>query len=359
MLRHFFRLSLVVATRAAWPRFAWDTLPVYVHMCNRTGTTAAPFSDDALAFLARFPMVTVEKGQGEDANETGTFAEDRILAAARAVKAAAPASHTLFYYNSVLNWEMYAMGAAFDARPAWWLRDAAGAPVREPGDHDFPQPSEGMLIFDFAQPDVRAWWASACLNLTATGAVDGCFSDRAGQEGFPGVELDPDAAAAYAAGHDAVHQELQAALPGGVLVANGKDIDGVRGRMLEDFAANEESIEELRACAATGRVCQAHAGYKGAENATGCADITDALAAFLIGAGERSYWGCSTDTGSDGAWYYDAWHRWNPEYDLPLGAPTANSTKRGDLWTRAFASGTAVTFNVTSNKGAIAWAAAN
>ena len=35
-----------------------------------------------------------------------------------------------------------------------------------------------ILVFDFAQQVVRDFWASECVNMTQTGVVDGCFSDR-------------------------------------------------------------------------------------------------------------------------------------------------------------------------------------
>ena len=47
---------------------------------------------------------------------------------------------------------------------------------------------------------------------------------------------------------------------------------------------------------------------------------------------------------------------WHPEYDKPLGAPTSDATKNGNVWTRSFASGTVVTFDVSSNEGTIKWA---
>ena len=117
--------------------------------------------------------------------------------------------------------------------------------VRLHGDKHFPQPQDGMLVFDMANPVARALWASECVNMTRTGYVDGCFSDRS-------TQTPPGASAAYTAGHLKVHQALQQQLGGvggGPLVANndGALMPGVNALMLESFDASEASIKRLRA----------------------------------------------------------------------------------------------------------------
>ena len=84
-------------------------------------------------------------------------------------------------------------------------------------------------------------------------------------------------------------------------------------------------------------------------------DLTDYIAAFLIGAGEYSYFGC-------GDWYAEGDNTkpltWRPEYDKPLGAPKGPVQYRsnaGIIWTRSFASGTEVTFDTKRKKGTITW----
>lgn len=46
------------------PKFSWDTLPVFIHGSNQTG----PINEEAIALMAKFPLVTVEKFQGPCAN---------------------------------------------------------------------------------------------------------------------------------------------------------------------------------------------------------------------------------------------------------------------------------------------------
>lgn len=224
-------------------------------------------------------------------------------------------------------------------------------PTRTKGDSSFPQPAEGMLSVNFSIQVGRDFWAAQCLNLTDSGVVDGCFSDRA--ESTP-KNLDEADTTRWVAGHQQMHQDLQANLTSrgkGILVSNNVAIPGVFGQMIEGFQATEDAIESLMACAAAGSVCQAHAGYHGDEHASHCADITNVLAAFLVGAGKYSYFACST------GWYYASWDHWNAEFDGPLGEPLAPATKVDGVWTRQFASGTQVRFDTSNNTGVIAWGA--
>eukprot|EP00054_Salpingoeca_dolichothecata_P004158 m.29650 g.29650 ORF g.29650 m.29650 type:complete len:349 (-) comp14390_c1_seq2:772-1818(-) len=326
------------------PMFSWETPPVFVHMCNRSGE----FSQEAVEFLARFPMVTFEKGQGEA--ESSCCAEDKILAAAKQIKAINSSVHTLFYYNSVLNWEMYRMAEVFEQHSSWWLRDLNGEVIRLQGDHSFPQPKNGMLVFDFAQEVVRNFWASACLNMTKTGFINGCFADRANEDSFPKHNISKE----YAAGHLKVLQDLQANMNTGVLIDNNANLPGTKAQMIEAFTGDQDSLETLMAAVAAGHLVQAHAGYKGPEHKSNCTDITDSLAAFLIGAGSHSYYGCSL------GWYIDTWYHWNDEYSKPLGAPLANATLEGQVWTRKFKGNgqttTNVTFDQSTGQGKIEWA---
>ena len=110
--------------------------------------------------------------------------------------------------------------------------------------------------------------------------------------------------------------------------------------------------------AATGRLVQAHAGYgeDGTSDEHCSKGVTNSLAAFLIGAGERSYYGCSRGWKVQADPVEDAWRS---EYERPLGKPTGLGVKTGDVWRRTFSSAhgtTVVTFNSTSNVGAIRWA---
>lgn len=81
-------------------------------------------------------------------------------------------------------------------------------------------------------------------------------------------------------------------------------------------------------------------------------DLTDYIAAFLIGAGEYAYFGCGRWNGTkDDTMPFT----WRPEYDKPLGFPKGLAKYSNGVWTRLFASGTEVTFDAKNNKGTIKW----
>ena len=143
---------------------------------------------------------------------------------------------TIFYYNSVLDWPFYRLHEEFLQHPDWAVPSGKGdgQPCHMNGDSSFPNHTN-MLVFDFAQAAVRDFWASECINVTKTGFVDGCFSDRA--VGGPSCPFNTTAQKQeYEAGHLQVHQDLQKALGNGVLIANaGYTMPGVGAAMIEGF----------------------------------------------------------------------------------------------------------------------------
>ena len=134
--------------------------------------------------------------------------------------------------------------------------------------------------------------------------------------------------------------------------------------MFEDFAASEHCIESLQLAAERGLGVQAHAGdivddgTNATENGCGHGDI-NAMAAFLIGAGEYAYYHCAKGWSSDEPWPQrpDVWLDWREEYDRPLGQPIANGTKgsHDGIWRRFFSYGTFVEFDSNRGNGTIWW----
>jgi hypothetical protein len=118
----------------AGPRFSWSTVPVFYHSCNFTG----PFLPSALDVMAKFPMVTVEKGQGVDDPNDGRYAEDKIIEALRGVKQRDPNVSTIIYFNNVLDWPFYKLHEELLRQPKLWVRDSTGTPCRSSGDPSFP-----------------------------------------------------------------------------------------------------------------------------------------------------------------------------------------------------------------------------
>lgn len=329
-----------VAGSPAWPRFSWSSVPTFYHSCNLSGR----FTDEAISFMARFPLVTVEKGQGVRDPTDRRYAEEKILETLRRVKAVDANVSTIFYYNSIMDWPFYRLHHDFVVHPQWWLKRPGGSVCRQMGDCSFPN-CTGLLAFDFAQTAARDFWARECLNMTRSGFVDGCFSDRA-------PDTPCGAGADYQEGHVLVHQQLQARLGGGLLIANaGVDMPGVSGAMIEFFGPDEESIQKLLRSVALGKVVLAHAQCGG-----GGAAITDSLAAFLVAAGPYSYYGCSN------GWSVQTdpiTQAWRPEYNQALGVPRGPAVKVSGIYRRTFiheAGATEVTFDTTEKEGFIRWA---
>lgn len=165
--------------------------------------------------------------------------------------------------------------------------------------------------------------------------------------------LSPATHAAYAAGKPAWMKRAQQQVPGVMICgSNGGFIDGVAATQVQNWGVHDPDyaghwIPMLQRAVSAGVVFEAHA-------ACGSGDPADPLeqtkvGAFLIAAGERSYYMC-------GGWG-SASVEWYPIYDMPLGAPLSNATLSADgVWTRRFAAGTNVTFDTKTNTGTIQWA---
>lgn len=212
-------------------------------------------------------------------------------------------------------------------------------------------------VWDLSNPRTAEIFIEECVNATKTGYVDGCFVDyavdgwRNAVGGWPKLEREePEKAKAFAAGHIQMLLDLQHALGDGPLIANhayGPPHDAAlpgsaHFAMIEGFASQplNLSIQELLMTAKAGRGVVAHG--KGGE---------DDLAAFLIGAHYRAYYGLGgwCDNSSDFRGH------WLPQFELPLGEPLEDAEYFAieRTWRRQFAHGVNVTFDVGANRGEI------
>ena len=111
------------------------------------------------------------------------------------------------------------------------------------------------------------------------------------------------------------------------MISNRLVIPGVIATQLENFTAEAYEIQVLMEYAQQGVLVQAHAGYGHDGKVNQCDNITDSLAAFLIGAEKYSYYACSR------GWYIEPdWIKWHDEYDKPLGEPMGKAVLNGDVW---------------------------
>eukprot|EP01079_Euglenida_sp_SAG-EU17-18_P008962 gene8962-1607_t len=326
----------------ALPPHSWDTVgnKVYIHGCNSEGL----LSPSELALVAKYPLVTVEKGQGE--LQPG-YAEDKMANLSRQYHTGNP--------------------------------DGSGLPFRRRGDPTFPQPADGMLIFNTTNPDMRKMFVQECLHATTPegGGFSGCFIDSASwapclsnyKTCGPTDGLSKAAVESLVAGNQALLTELQAAGPDKFIVANdggGQFNDtkfcntiflsdtfcsGYKWATWDQTLAAQCEVEIAAAVkvVAQGQVVLSHGeiSHLRLQPEQMQEDFTFTLAAFLVTAGESSFFGFS-----DG-WYYNG-SRWWPEYDRPLGNPTGPATQTDGVWTRHFAAAT-VTLNVKQHLGKITW----
>lgn len=240
------------------------------------------------------------------------------------------------------------------------LRDNDGKVVgMSGGGHD------NMDVFDFSQAEARQLVIEECVNATRSGYVDGCFLDRA-VDGTPndgrndtapcdGTPANPcrynhnltaSKLLAYEKGHIQMLADLQAAIGDGPVIANhayGPPHDNmyagsVNFAMIEGFGSNRDSIEQLRMAAKNNRGVQAHAGKVD----------EDTVAAFLVGAGYRAYFGM-------GSWNVaEPTAHWDPIFAAKLGAPLGDCTVTADgLYQRKFENNISVSFDANTNKGTI------
>ena len=350
----------VIAALPPTLRFSWDTLPQFFHSQNASG----PWSAFAQAVISKYPMATYEKCHG-GACSTQSI-ETRNTAACKATNTATGgATASVYYLNSLIDYGMFTpLYDLIKAHPEYALRDPGGTPIHTLG---------SSLGYNHSVAAMRDAWIADCIGAIDAGC-DACYIDKSNAIGKMGTMSVAQGALYYHAHLKSLSMlNAQLAAKGAWAVSNNQgSIAGGLGTtmtMLEDFAASEHCIAQLQTLASRGLGVQAHAGDlpDGSVNAPGGGDACEeggvnAMAAFLIGAGNYSYYHCAhkAEWASDPLWpapgHPDRWLDWLPTYDRPLGAPLALGAKSADgVWRRSFATGTNVTFNATSSVGTIAW----
>ena len=341
-----------------FPRFSWTTLPVTWH-----GSVNSEWNATELAALAKYAAVTLEKQAGKDhlkfgkdmehcqkgadASACGCCEEDLMVANFRKLRKVAPGVQNLAYTNSIIAYPWYSAAQnVFLKNSSYWLRNANGSLQ-----HNIKQSDQTWYTWDFAVPAVVDIYKQQCLAMTKTGAVDGCYAD--GCENVP-TPLDAATLSAYTASKRRMLADLQQQVPGLVICGSGGGtMKGVLGASVQnwgkhgDFSTRE--IPMLQRAVAAGAMFSAK-GHAVCDNA-GDPDspaVQTELAAFLVAAGEYSYYRCGSWSHTDVPWY--------PVYDKKLGEPLGNATLANGVYTRAFKSGTKVAFDTKTEVGTIAWA---
>ena len=296
---------------------------------------------EALQVIAKYSMVTFAKQQGRRVK--GVDDEDAIAVAMKQIKAINPNTTTFCYMHSHKDYQVLSrMYREASEHPEWLLQDSQGTLVK--GSH-------GNYVFDMSKTVVRKWWLDTCLNTTKYTTGDGCYCDQSNyttKAPYFKPQISNEKKKEWIEGIQNLTREVQTALGDDkLLIGKGPDQPYVKAVQLDRFRANNDSINALMVGVQHGKIMQAHALI--GTDCTG--DITNYMAAFLIGAGKYSYFGC-------GEWYLDGNNTepltWREEYDKPLGEPERPVYASG-LWTRMFSKGAIVKFDTSSNTGEITW----
>lgn len=268
------------------------------------------------------------------------------------LKAVAPKVHTMAYVNSIIAYPWY-HGAQENAKNESWplrLEDGSFAHNINSG----LSREQTWFAWNFGIEQVRSIFKEQCAGMTKDGTVDGCYID--GCQNVPSP-LDEATKAAYIAGKQQVLEELQQEVPGMLLCGSGGDTrSGMYGTSIQNWNKHTDQlstreIPKLMEAVSQGVMFEAKGKVVCDPKVNGDpynVDLQTELAAFLVAAGEYSYYRCGGWGHSDATWY--------PVYDKKLGEPLANATLGKDgVWMRSFASGTDVTFDTNTNIGTITW----
>lgn len=339
-----------------YPEFTWDRIPLYMHIRK-----AQSFTDEEIAFLARFPLITFEKATGH--RDHGSV-EAGTLHAARAVKEMNPNTTILFYRNVFVHYGGYAANAELERIPDALLQDKNG---------DTKLVRNRVEAYDLSNADLRTWWVNTCRIMTADPHIDGIFLDgniKALEPRYLARQIGDTKKRQTMKGYHVLMEQTREAIgPEKLMVANilrarfdnaGLEyLDYFDGSYLEAFFHNvgEASYEEyvakgidaMQQAARQGKIIvfttgmasprntsvmgidEGHAAIGSDEEAL--ANLTYSLAIFLVCAEEHSYFRIHEGYSADAN---DRWMRRFPEYDRPLGPPSGPATKDGFRYSRKF-----------------------
>ena len=361
-------------SRVAYPDFSWDRVPLYMHIRKEKA-----YTDQEIAFLAKFPLITFEKSNGNDSfgsTEAGT------LAAARKVKAINPDAKILYYRNVFIHYGGYAVNKSLESIPNALLKNQEGQTklVRNQ-----------VPAYDLSNAEVRRWWVDHCKEVIADPAIDGLFLDgniKALEPNYLRGHVGADKKRAVEAGyHQMMRQTRETLGPDQLMVANilrarfdqggleyldyfdGSYLEGffhpVKNMSYEDYTA--KGIETMQQAARQGKLIAFTAGLAmaannsemGIDEAHGQAKSDEdaqlafnyALAIFLVCAEEHSYFRAHEGYSANNN---KRWMRRFDAYDKPLGAPKGPAKKNGYRYTRRFKHAT-VFLDLEKREGRIHW----
>ncbi|MFC1596482.1 putative glycoside hydrolase [Planctomycetota bacterium] len=361
-------------SHADFPEFSWDRIPLYMHIRKEMA-----YTDKEIDYLARFPLITLEKANGH--KQFGSV-EKGTLMAARAVKKVNPNAKILYYRNVIVHYGGYDANERLSQIPGALLNDEKG---------NSKLVRNRVQAYDLSDPDLRTWWVQTCRGATLDPAIDGIFLDgnvKALEPGYLAREIGREKKRRTMDGYHVMMKQTREAIgPDKLMIANvlrarfqdaGLEyMHYFDGSYLEGFFHNvgtagyeeyvAKGIDATQKAARQGKIIAFTAGLALPEN-TSTMGIDEAhakvetdeqaraalaypLSVFLIVAEKYSYFrvgeGYSANEG-------DQWMRWFPEYDRPLGPPNGPAVREGHLYRRTFQHAD-VYLDIGERQGKITW----
>lgn len=359
--------------RPSVPEWNTKTIPIAIHAANYTGK----YTDEAVAQLARYGMVTIEKWYTPCGSQRPAQAgpecdvEGKMYETFRAIRKINPSTINIIYLNSMFDFAFYTLHGKMQeledkGKPAF-LRDSRGKIVELCNDGNFYC---NITTFDHTKDYVRDLWMETLRNATEIGAVSGVFADHGWGTNIG--KPNPDGTCTLCNGkgdlrscwnftkdfsdkfNDAhrlllnTSQEFLAGLPQG-----GPTINGPWGVWHTDSC----DFDALRETAEDERLSVVEASKGGCLSSDSQKKGISCMAAFLSHVRKGMYFSCvDPEESREGRLppFYE-------EYTKELGEPTGPTTQVSPgIWRRTFkaASGnlTVVTYNTTDKSGTIEWA---
>lgn len=325
------------ADEARFPKFNWNTVPIAFHFGKSEGLLT---EEEARFVASRSNFICLEKGH---ATQTHGTTEAGIEAEAQRLKKLNPRMKVIFYWNTFLDYSMFAAHKEYAQHPEWWLRTVAGTLDRKKG---------RQMRYDLSNTEVREWWTDVAAKAVRDGSCDGVFMDA-----FPQITSranrrlwgDEKFEAIQQGLRDTIELTRQKIGDDKLIVYNGIRStpkwnagfdfpDHTDAAMIEHFgyfqsSAKEEMLRDIlvmQQAARAGKIV-VFKGWAGltftdnqamrkplAEKRRIAADsLNFPLACFLAGAQQNCYfiynWGYRLENGC---------LEWYPEFDKPLGPPT-------------------------------------
>lgn len=341
---------------AEYPEFSWDRVPLYMHIRKDSA-----YTDEEIAFLAKFPLITFEKSNG---HKTFGSTEKGTLDAARKVKEINSKAKILYYRNVLVHYGSYAANESLHEIEGGLLGNKQG---------DERLVRDKVPAYDLSNKQLRHWWVEQCRQMTSDPAIDGIFFDgniKALVPGYLRRDIGEEKKQQVEAGyHQMMLQTRQAIGPNKLMVANiirarfeeggleymnyfdGSYLEGffhnVGRASYEDYVA--KGIASMQQAARDGKIIAFTTalsrgngmGEMGIDESHGVVDSEEEarasliynLAIFLICAEEYSYFRVHEGYSANGN---HRWMRWFPEYDKPLGAPLGPAKQDGYQYQRNF-----------------------